>query len=140
MERIYHTWDKWECFPAGLYEQTAPRKMTAVEANGAYAMFLKDSARFSKALERVLIEWPSSCEHYLSNEKMNRIAWLGQAAMCIDTGISNNFRSGFNLLSTAQQNEANEVALVALNQWLVTHGEQAVDMAGAGVNCIAEQY
>lgn len=51
MERIYHTYDKWECFPAGLYESTPPKGMCATEANGAYALFLKDSARFARQFE-----------------------------------------------------------------------------------------
>ncbi len=140
MIRIYHTWDKWECYPAGMYESTAPGKMTATEANGAYALFLRDPKRFADALERLLVEWPNSCEHYLSNEKMNRIAWLGQAAMCIATGIPACFRGGFNLLSDEMQSMANDLALKYLNLWLESHGETAVDLEGAGVNSVANIY
>ena len=34
--------------------------------------------------QTVIVEWVNSCEHYLSNFAMNRIAWVGQAAMCYD--------------------------------------------------------
>ena len=43
MERIYHTWDKWECYPAGFYETKPPQKdMTIDDCKQAYADFLRD--------------------------------------------------------------------------------------------------
>lgn len=140
MKRIYYTWEKWECYPAGFYKSAAPNGMSPTEANGAYAMFLKDPKRFGDALKRVIAEWPNSTEHYLSNEKMNRIAWLGQAAMCIATGVPACYRGGFNLLSDEMQALANAVALKALNEWLASRGEPTVDMEGAGVNAVANIY
>lgn len=57
---------------------------------------------------------------------MNRIAWLGQAAMCVAHGVSHRFRGGFNLLNEDQQTTANEAALEALNQWLANRGESMI--------------
>ncbi len=54
---------------------------------------------------------------------MNRIAWLGQASMCIATGIPSRFRGGFYKLTEAQQARANATALEYLNRWLVLRGE-----------------
>lgn len=140
MKRIYHTWEKWECYPAGLYETCAPNGLTEPGALQAYATFLRDTPRFESALSRVITEWPRSCEHYLSNETMNRIAWLGQAAMCIDTSIPAKFRGGFNALTEAEQQTANATALRALNLWLSAQGEPEVDMKGAGVNTKVNLY
>jgi len=71
MERIFHTWDQWECYPAGFYETKPPHKdMTIDECKQAYADFLRDSDRFRHAGLQVLLEWPNSCEHYLTNERM----------------------------------------------------------------------
>lgn len=123
MERIYHTWDQWECYPAGFYEERPPESMTRTDAIQAYAEFLRDLPRFRGALERVLTEWPKSCEHYLSNVNMNRIAWLGQAAMCIATRVPSSFRGGFNLLAESEQRAANSLALEYLNRWLTARGE-----------------
>ena len=53
---------------------------------------------------------------------MNRIAWIGQAAMCYETGIPSIYCSGFNLLTEQQQDEANKVALKVLNKWLKNNG------------------
>lgn len=81
-------------------------------------LFLKDSSRFEKGLVRVLSEWKYSCEHFLSNVSMNRIAWLGQAAMCIETGVPSVFRGGFKLLSKKDQGTADALAEKYLNRWL----------------------
>lgn len=140
MKRIYHTWDKWECYPAGFYEDNAPNGIETDQAVKLYTEFLRDTPRFAAALVRVLAEWPKSCEHYLSNEKMNRIAWLGQAAMCIETGVPSVFRGGFNKLTEAEQRTANATALVALNRWLEAHGEKALTLEEAASRTEANLY
>lgn len=140
MKRIYHTWDKWECYPAGFYENNPPDGMTPNQATIAYTTFLRDLPRFGRALERVLAEWPNSCEHYLSNENMNRIAWLGQASMCIETRVPAAFRGGFNLLSPEEQSAANLLALKWLNVWLSRRGEPELTIESAGSRTKMDLY
>ena len=140
MKRVFHTWDKWECYPAGFYEDRPPDGMTPKEATAEYARFLRDTPRFEAALDRVLAEWTNSCEHYLTNESMNRIAWLGQASMCIETGIPAAFRSGFGLLSLDEQKEANHTALLALNRWLSARGEPPLTIETAASKTEANLY
>jgi ParB-like chromosome segregation protein Spo0J len=125
--RIFHTYDKWECHKAGLYA-TTKEGMKGSECEEAYRDFLSDTQRFSEALEHVITEWKHSCEHYLTNSAMNRIAWLGQAAMCYATGVPAVFRGGFYLLSEEQQKVANETALIYLNKWLLANGREQVNM------------
>lgn len=125
MKRIYHTWDKWECYPAGFFE-SKPKSSPNIsegECRYHYAQFLRDIPRFEAAMAGVLKDWPNSCEQWLSNERMNRIAWLGQAAMCYATGIPSAFCGGFNQLSDEEQHAANLAALKYLNIWLKSRGE-----------------
>lgn len=125
MMRIFHHYELWECVPAGMYETKPPAGMSPDEAKAAYATFLRDASRFTSALDRVLEEWPVSCEQFLSNESMNRIAWLGQASMCMATGVPSRFRGGFMLLSERDRREANSRAGDALSRWLQrANGEQ----------------
>lgn len=138
-KRIYHTWDKWECYPAGFYE-TGKEGIEDDAAREMYREFLSDGPRFQRALERVLCEWPNSCEHYLTNESMNRIAWLGQASACIDMGLPSKYRSGYFLLSKEQQGAADATALEYLNKWLSGRGFDAVDSDGAGVSAKVNLY
>jgi hypothetical protein len=95
----------------------------------AYAVFLRDTPRFEAALARVLAEWPVSCEQFLSNEDMNRIAWLGQASMCIATGVPACYRAGFKLLTDGEQATANATANHALLRWLARRDERELVLA-----------
>lgn len=140
MNRIYHTWDKWECYPAGFYEDHPPKGIDKNNCEGMYREFLADIQRFENALERVISEWENSCEHYLTNPNMNRIAWLGQAAMCIDTGVPSRFRGGYNLLSEDQREAADRKALEYLNKWLVANGGDALSWEEAQSRTEANLY
>ena len=140
MKRVYHTWDEWECYPAGFYEVRPPAPLDAEEARLLYAEFLRNTPRFRAALSRLPVEWPNSTEHYLSNERMNRIAWLGQAAACIDTGLPSAFRGGYFHLSEDERHTADLTALELLNEWLTSRGEPTVDLVGAGTKAKVDLY
>lgn len=128
--RIFHTYENWECYKAGFYA-TSKDGWSKSRCEKEYKKFLSDIPLFSQTLDKVITEWVNSCEHYLTNVAMNRVAWLGQAAACYALGIPNTFRGGFYLLSEKQQKEANEAALKALNKWLLAHGRQEVTMEEA---------
>lgn len=115
-ERIFHTFDKWECHKAGFYANSK-LGMTAEKCEQACCDFLSDDPVFRVGLAGVLANWPNSCEHYLTNRAMNRIAWLGQAAVCYCTCIPAKFCSGWALMTSEQQTVANETALEYLNKW-----------------------
>lgn len=130
VDRIFHTYDLWECHKAGFY---ASRKagMTSEECEQSYAEFLRDPDWFASALDKMIADWKHSCEHYLTNRSMNRIAWLGQAAMCYATGVPSVFCSGFNRLSEDEQAQANKIALIALNKWLSNNNRRELGMEEA---------
>lgn len=125
--RIFHTFHKWECHKAGFYASKFDGK-TSKECEEAYRDFLSNTPLFAEALEGVISEWKYSCEHYLTNHAMNRIAWLGQASMCYATGIPSKYCAGFNLLTEEQKEEANQTALVALNKWMRNNGREELTM------------
>ena len=77
-------------------------------------------------MEKIITEWVHSCEHYLTNENMNRIAWLGQASLAYDMRIPSIFCSGYNLLTDDQKNEADKSALKYLNKWMAQNGRPEV--------------
>jgi hypothetical protein len=129
-DRIFHTFDKWECHKAGFYS-SKKEGMTAEQCEQAYADYLSDEDRFREGLNGVINDWVNSCEHYLTNKAMNRIAWIGQAAMCYSTGIPSKFCSGFNLLTADQQDKANTIALEALNFWMKKYNRPEVSMEEA---------
>ncbi len=130
-KRVFHTYQKWECYKAGFFSTTPPDGMTGAQAEQAYADFLADDAAFREALEHVTKEWKHSCEHNLTNKAMNRIAWLGQAALAYARGISSKYCGGFYLLTEEQQAIANNTAHEYLNKWLAANGREPVSFEEA---------
>ena len=124
-----------------MYEtRPADKSLTDDDCRRIYAELLSDLPRFRKALQRVITEWPNSCEHYLTNERMNRVAWLGQASLCIAEGIPQRYRGGYMELTDQQKIDADNAALDALNAWLFLHGELPVDLIGAGTKAKVNLY
>ena len=130
-DRVFHTYDKWECHKHGLYDTKPPEGMAQKECEEAYLTVLTNSKLFAKLLDKIITEWKNSCEHYLTNKAMNRISWLGQASVCLETKVSSKYCTGWNLLNEDQQHEANGVALIYLNKWLVNRGMEAIEMKEA---------
>lgn len=118
MNRIYHTWDKWECYRAGFFEANPPKGMTDDYCVNKYSELLIDIPEFKKVMLLIIQEWPNSCEHNLTNEKMNRIAWMGQAALCYKYSIPSKYRGGYNLLTDIEKQNADNAALEIINVWM----------------------
>jgi hypothetical protein len=137
--RIFHTWEKWECYRAGFYAERI-KDMTQDEGEEKYREFLADPARFEAALIGVTSEWKHSCEHYLTNDRMNRIAWLGQASVAYALGIPSLCRGGYHRLTDEQKAAADALALQYLNKWLLANGREEVDHEAAGGRTEAELY
>jgi len=129
-ERIFHTYDKWECYKAGFYD-TSKCGMTGNECELEFKSFLSNKKEFAIALECVITEWKYSCEHYLTNKSMNRIAWLGQASVCYARGIPSKYKSAFHLLTKEQQAETDSLALKYLNEWLKANNRKEVSIEEA---------
>lgn len=138
--RVYHTWEKWECYRAGFYAERPPGGLSVEEGEELYREFLADAERFKAALDVVITQWPHSCEHYLTNDRMNRIAWLGQAAAAQSIGMPSLCRGGYHRLTQAQKETADAIALEYLNTWLAGAGRAQVDYQQAGGRTEAELY
>lgn len=128
--RVFHTFDKWECHKAGFYASCV-EGMTNEQCLAEYRAVLADQELFGSLLAKIIVEWKHSCEHYLTNPSMNRIAWLGQAAVCYKSGVPSKFSAGWNELSLDEQNAANNTALKYLNEWLRTNGKPEIEMHDA---------
>lgn len=127
--RILHTWEKWECYRAGFYEERPPEGISQNDGEEKYREFLSDLNAFETALEQITAQWKYSCEHYLTNDRMNRIAWLGQAAMAHAHAIPSCCRGGYHRLSEDEKYAADQMALKHLNRWLVAHGREQLMLA-----------
>lgn len=122
MERIFHTWDKWESFHYRFFDNNPPDGMSKKEAERLYFELLSNTQEFGRVLSEIIKAWPNSCEHNLTNKTLNRIAWMGQAALAYKFKIPAQFRGGYNLLSKEQQAAADAEALKWINIWMEQQG------------------
>lgn len=122
MTQVFHHYEKWECVSAGMYESTY-NKLHPDDAIIEYAIFLCDLPLFDVSITKVFSEWPISCEQFLTNRSLNRVAWLGQASMCIHSGIPRKFRSGYMLLNNIEKADADTLAFERILEWLAKYAK-----------------
>lgn len=115
--RVYFHYEDLEEFKCGMWRIVRGEKR-AENARKAAAV-MRDSARFAASMRRALAEWPNSCAHNLTAENTNRLAWLGHAGNLIACGSpEENTRIGWHMLNKEEQDEANRVAQVVLDEWI----------------------
>lgn len=81
MDRIFHRYENWECFKSGFFRNVSGLEKT--EHAKKVVEFFNDSKLTKQYMEAVISNWPFSTEHNLTNNSLNRVAWLGQAACCV---------------------------------------------------------
>ena len=116
MERIFHHYNMWEDYHAGMYDESKDgreeRVCKAVEILG-------NPETCREAMKMVIAEWELATEYNLSNAEINRKAWLGQAACCCYAGIhEDETREAWGRMTEAQRVKANAIASEIIKRWV----------------------
>lgn len=116
MKRIYHPYWLWEDFKHGFYDN-ASGEVKQRHIDNCLKMF--NSERLTKEhMIRVVKEWKFSCEHNLTNESINKIAYIGQAACCLYSGIPSTVTMEcWSMLSKEVQERSDKLAIEAIELW-----------------------
>jgi len=85
IKRIYHSWEKWEDYKCGFYDNVSGKNKPAMIGKVVELFSNPDLTR--KYMDKAIKEWFFSCEHNLTNNGSNKIAYIGQAACCLYDGI-----------------------------------------------------
>jgi len=131
MKRIYRRWYEWECYKAGFYDYESS-KYTPDENCDIFKNYFLDLKRFNSDIDKVFKEWPISCENFLTNTSINRVAWLGQACVCLSTGVSSKYKYCYNDLPEKIQIKANELASKRIKEWENEKGKNIAIHNGMG--------
>ena len=116
MERIFHHYNLWEDFHAGMYDESKDDRQTRV---AKAAQILGTPELCQAAMEKVITEWEIATEYNLSNAEINRKAWLGQAACACFAGIhEDETREAWGTMTEAQRIKANEIAATIIRAWV----------------------
>lgn len=105
--RIYHHYEKWEDFHAGLYES---KECTEEIKEQCYDLFV-NLRELELYMKRVIDEWKNATEQQMTNPSRNKQAWLWQAACCMKCGANeDNVKEVWRMLSEEEMKEANNIA------------------------------
>lgn len=112
--RIYHPWHLWEDYNHGFYDKNINKHLTKNDV----LCFFNDELLVKYYMQLVIDKWVISCEQNLSNTNMNRIAWLGQAAMCMYKGTPcYNTMYAWKYLEFSIQNRSDIIAYEIIKKW-----------------------
>jgi hypothetical protein len=115
MERIYHNYEKWECYKSGFFGYEIKDKNYLI--NKVVELF-SNPKETEKYMDMVIKNWHCSCEHNLTNTSMNRVAWLGQSACCLYAKVPFNITmEAWNLVPQDFQNQANKIAEIIIEKY-----------------------
>lgn len=116
MKRIYHHFNNWEDYHAGMYDEDSNGRKERVEK----AAYILGTPKVCKeAMEKVVTEWKIATEYNLSNAEINRKAWLGQAACsCYGNIHEDETREAWGIMTDQQRTKANQIAATIIKRWL----------------------
>ncbi len=113
-KRIYHPFQLWEEIPANMWGDVNNRKEyldRAIEFTGNHKLY-------GEHMRRVVLEWKFSCENALTDEALNKRAWVGHAACAMAIGCPEDItRKAWSKLTDEQRLLANKEATRAIQIW-----------------------
>lgn len=112
LPRVWHPVTEWEEMATPMWEGAGDCDLEqAIEFTG-------DHVLYGKAMERIIAEWPVSCENALTNYNINRKAWIGHAAAALAIGSPQLLtRKAWAFLDDRQRALANREAARCIGIW-----------------------
>jgi hypothetical protein len=116
MNRIYHHYEKWEDYKAGFYDNISGKNKSLL-VDKVIEMFSNYEST-EIYMRKVINEWKYSCEHNLTNNGLNKIAYIGQAACCLYAGIPYQITmNAWNKVDIINRNLADKIAIKIIKEW-----------------------
>jgi hypothetical protein len=116
IKQIYHPYSKWECGKNGMWED-----VLGVNADKLIELafrFTSNHVLYGEAMRKVIYKWKYSCENFLTDNSINRKAWLGHAACSLEHKIPENIvRIAWKKLTDDQREKANLQAEKHIKEW-----------------------
>lgn len=114
LERVYHHYLDWEEIDHNMWGYVEDISGWIDKA----VKFTGDHNLYGRFMMRVIKEWPISCENALTDNKINRKAWIGHAAVALAIECPEHIvRLAWGKLTDEQRKLANEQADRAIRTW-----------------------
>jgi len=113
-KRVWHPYEKWEEIHFNMWGTVVDRKdflRRAIEFTGNHTLY-------GSYMMRVVKGWPISCENALTDNTLNKRAWIGHAACSLYMRCPEDItRKAWAFLTNEQQLLANKEARRAIQEW-----------------------
>jgi len=132
--RVYHPVHLWEEVAHNMWGEVENRKEWLEKA----IAFTSDHVLYGAHMQRVVDEWPISCENALTDYSLSQKAWIGHAAVAHAIQCPEDIvRLAWGHLTDEQQFLANKEATRAIQKWAIAYAKsrELHDGMGAPLLC-----
>jgi hypothetical protein len=113
-EQVWHPWYEWEEIAHNMWGTVDDRRAMLKRA----VVFTGDHVLYGSFMERVIVEWPISCENALTDPHLGHRSWIGHAACALAMHCPEDIvRQAWGVLSSEQKLLANQKADGAVAAW-----------------------
>lgn len=114
--RVWHPYTIWEDYLHNMWDIVSKEEESILLPRAI--QFTGDALLYGSFMLRIVIEWPISCEHNLTNQALNQRAWVGHAATALALNCPEYItRKAWWMLSDQQRIEADAQADNAIHVW-----------------------
>lgn len=122
MKRLFEKYTEWEDYKNGMYEMYTSEDEDKI-SQAVY--LLTNSVLFLETCKYVVKDWKTTTGVHLTNNTINKKAWLGQACCSYLYQVPELLtRVAWGKLTKEQQDTANNVAETVINSYIINleHG------------------
>ena len=117
MNRFFEKYTEWEDYINGMYDLYDKDNEVLIRKS---VLLLKDTSLFLETCNEVINNWNVTTKVHLTNNTINKKAWLGQACCSYKFKVPELLtRVAWGKLNTQQQIDANNVAEKVINSYLI---------------------
>jgi hypothetical protein len=113
-KQVWHPYENWEEIRYNMWGNVSERQkylQMAIKFTGNHKLY-------GSYMLRVVEEWPISCENALTDNTLNKQAWIGHAACALAIRCPEDItRKAWSFLTDEQQLLANKEARRAIQRW-----------------------
>ncbi len=116
IDQFFCHYERLEEYTSGMWRRVSGAEM--VEGKSKARHFMMDTEAFSSAMLEVCEGWPNSCKVNFTDNSINPISWLGQAALCYKLNLPESVtRAAWVELPFDVQERANAYAKAHIKKW-----------------------
>ncbi len=120
IQQIYHHYNKWECYKNGMWAKVPPDKQENLLQQAIN--FTSNYLLYGRAMIKVVDNWVYCLEHHLTDNSINKKAYIGHCAVSIELNIPESItRMAWHYLTDEQRYLANKEADKAIKYWEIKH-------------------